>query len=134
MKRAALIFVVLTSLMLAGCGSSANLVMITYDHFEPLSKEDKLLIVDATVVPVTPTNSVPIATITTNPETQCSVEAAMDFLVVKARELGANVLFVKKLQNMTVYRSYGVYGGTMKKCEAFVADFLYVKPEPSNEQ
>lgn len=120
-----LILLCLTTILTA-CGSSTNLVMDSYDKRTPIPESEKIRVVFASDIPLIPENSVSIATIATNPETNCSTQSALEFLIEKTRELGANFLYIKAQQQQLVARYYGAFTKIVT-CEVLYADFLEVK-------
>lgn len=125
-KLLAISAVIFTSVLFTACGSNNNLIRESYEKRKPLSEEDKLRVAIANEIPVIPENAVPIATIVTDPESQCSVDDALRYLTMKARELGANFLYVKAVEDRIVVHHYGFFMSS-KRCKALYADFMEVK-------
>jgi len=131
MKSSAIILALcsVAVLLFTGCASSsANIVFDDNTKRAPLSENDKLSIAFATDIPVIPENATSIATVRTDPEAQCSGEAAMNFLTSKARQLGANLLYVKKVEIRYIAYTIG-FVTTTKRCQVLYADFLDMKRE-----
>lgn len=129
MSKSTIIFALcaVATILFTGCASSsANIVFDDTTKRTPLKPEDKLSIAFADDIPVIPENAVSIATVRTDPEAQCTVQAAMGFLTNKARELGANLLYIKKGEMKLVAFSTGVYT-TVRQCQVVYADFLEMK-------
>ncbi|MCF0222515.1 MAG: hypothetical protein HUK19_09495 [Fibrobacter sp.] len=128
MKMRFLFFAFLAVAMLfSGCASSSsNIVFDDVTKRKPLAPEDKLNIAFATDLPFVPENSVSIATVRTDPEAQCSAEDAMGFLKKKARQLGANLLYVKKVETHYIFYYLGFVSMT-RECQVLYADFLEMK-------
>lgn len=125
MKYLKLSLFLLIALAFSACAPKANLVIENTDKREPIPHDGKVKIAFATDIPVIPENSVSIATMATNPETHCSEEAALEFLIDTARELGANFLYLKRRDGIRIVNSYGLY--STKDCVSIYADFLEVK-------
>jgi len=79
---------------LAGCGSKMNLVKFVIR--DPLPSETPVGFIYAPITPVVPESAEHIATMRTKIAVRCF--APIHTLEVRARELGANLVFVKSMQ------------------------------------
>jgi hypothetical protein len=77
-----------------------------------------------------------LGTVETNANLGCSAGGTIDQLREKARDLGANVVYVKKIDEKTVYVSTYAGGGLLwavvlyplnQKCLTLLADFIYAE-------
>jgi len=122
----------MVALLFMGCGSNAYLVMDKLKTREPLKPDAKVAFLFATNVPLVPEKAEHVATMENNMETHCSADEAMPFFEEKARELGANVVFVKSYERRILVHTY--YTGvtamtTTKNCEVLLVDFYSVPEE-----
>lgn len=119
-------FLLCLAAFLTACTSGNYLIYDSNEKRAPIPENEKIEVAFANEIPVIPENSVSIATVKTDPELNCSVESAMDFLTKKSREIGANFLYIKGIETYFVSRYY-VFFYTITKCNIVYADFLEKK-------
>ena len=122
----------MAALLLMGCGSNAYLVMNKPQAREPLKPDANVAFVYATKVPVVPEFAEHVATMENNMETHCTADEALLFFDQRARELGANLVFVESYERRVLVHTYyaGVTAMTStKNCEVFLVDFYSVPEE-----
>lgn len=90
-----LVFSVLLLCSLVGCGTKMNLVKFAIR--DPLPSDAPVGFVYAPITPVVPESAEHIATMRTKIAVRCF--APIHTLEVRARELGANMVFVKSMQS-----------------------------------
>ena len=135
-KRLLPLVAVLLFGLLAGCGSNAKLVKNDTKKFPPLAEDAQVVFLYAPVTPVVPENAEYISTLETNMATQCKTEEVVPFLEKSAREQGANLVFVKKVEKRVYVQTYYVGVAVMsrsKNCEVFIVDF-YANQGGSDEK
>lgn len=114
------------AIFFVACSSNYNLVLDTFEKRDPIPESEKVYVVFATDIPVIPENSISIGTIKSNPEANCNIDSALEFLIRQARELGSNFLYIKGAHDELVARYHGFYT-SFTRCSVIYADFLIVK-------
>ena len=127
-----LMFLLTVSLVLAACGSNANLVMNDVKKRDPLPMDAEVIWLKGAMVPVVPENAEFVATIENNMDTQCTLDDIVPFYNERAREIGANLIFVK--QNVKKKHIKSTYSGNMVimhsiVCDAVLVDFYFLPRE-----
>lgn len=122
---------------LCACSSKVPYTLVnTPINPEPLDSSMQVVVVKASSVPVMPLEYKYLGTVETNANLGCSAGGTIDQLREKARDLGANVVYVKKIDEKTVYASTYAGGGLLwavvlyplnQKCLTLLADFIYAE-------
>ena len=121
--------------LLLGCGGS-NAMLVVNSNRSSLPKDAPVAFIFAPEIPIIPETSEHVATLETNMATECTSDEIVPFLERRARELGANLVFVKSVENKIYVQSH--YMGTVvmtttKNCQVFTVDFLADFPGGKNE-
>lgn len=121
------LFLLLSSaFILVACGSTPHTLVESSVKFQSLSQEDLVRIVDATEIPVIPENSTYLGTMQTEGSADCSVEKTAQLMIEKARSLGANMVYIKKVQTINFVYSTGMFTSS-RQCNVALVDYLNVE-------
>lgn len=125
MKRFPFFVVVLAVLaFLTACSSRAYLVMNSATKRKPLEENVEVRFIYAPEVPIIPENTELVAVMMTNSEVNCSLKSGVAALERTAREIGADLVFVK--ENKTGYATRGLTNQVVE-CRVLTADFYATK-------
>lgn len=130
-----LILCALPLAFLLGCGAS-NAKLVVETNKSSLPEDTPVAFIFAPEIPIIPETSELVATMETNMSTQCTSDQIVPFLERRARELGANLVFVKSVQNKVLVQTHymgAVVMTTTKNCQEFIVDFLADFPGGKNE-
>lgn len=114
----------LSALLLSAC-SGGIAVLESPKMVTPLDPSAEVSFVVGAEMPVIPENSRYIGTIETSAESGCTVASLLTVLENRAREVGANFVFIKTVGKVNVVRGYMVY--TVHTCLSVVADLMYTE-------
>lgn len=122
-----LLFALATAFFLCACGSSVPYTLAnTPKNPEPLDPSVPVVVVNGSSVPVLPFEYKYLGTIETEAAVGCSTDGTVEQLRKMARDVGANVVYVKKIdQDIAI-----VYTGVVmmsSRCLTLLADFIYAE-------
>lgn len=126
MKKLALAFGALAMFLLAACSSVPYTMTGTPKNPKPLDPSVQVVVVNAKSVPVLPFEYTYLGTIETEASVGCSTGGTVEQLRQMARELGANLVYVKKIDTGIAF----VYTGIVmmsSQCLTLLADFIYAE-------
>ncbi len=126
MKFLALISLALSMFLFTSCASVPYTLTGTPKDAKPLDPSVRVIVVNAASVPVLPFEYKYLGTIQTEASVGCSTGGTLDELRKLAAEVGANVIYVKKLGTSVAV----VYTGVVmmsSKCLTLLADFVYAE-------
>ena len=112
------------ALALAGCGSNANLVLNDMRQRDPLPENAEVIWLYGALVPIVPADAEFVATIENNMDTHCHAEDIAPFYNKRARELGANLIFVKR--DVKKEHVVSTYMGTAVVMHTIICDDILV--------
>lgn len=122
-----LLFAFAASLFLCACASSVPYTLAgTPKDPKPLDPSVPVVVVNASSVPVLPFEYTYLGTIETEASVGCSTGGTVEQLRKMGRELGANVVYVKKVDTGIAF----VYTGVVmmsSRCLTLLADFIYAE-------
>lgn len=130
MKPIAVLMMAVAAILFSACSSNEFLVMDSAKKRAPLDPQTQVRFIYAPEIPVIPENTEFIAVMNTNVNSDCNMDDAVRALESAAREVGADLVFVKKYEDQTVSR--GVYLGKVymshtETCSVLTADLLKTK-------
>lgn len=119
-----LAFVMFAAILLSGCASTP-VQTVKKDRRPPLPEGTPVFFIYGPMTPIIPETSEYVTTVETNFFAGgCSPESASAFLERRARESGANLVFIKRVRK-------AVYNHQV--CHIFLVDFLADFPGGQNE-
>ncbi len=132
MKRFAFLMIVVSAIFffITACSSTEYMVRYSDEKRAPLDSLTKVSFIYGPELPIIPENTELVAVMQTNTNSDCKVDDAVAALENAARELGADLVFVKKYENKIVSRGFyagGIYVSRMEECQVLTADLLATK-------
>lgn len=127
MRFAAIFSIVTMLLFFASCSRVPHMLLNGPKNPQPLPDSVQVLFISAAKVPVVPQENVYLGTIKTGAAVGCSGEGTINYLRKLARQVGANIVYVKESDVTTIFY-YNQFGGSQtSRCLTLVADFMYAE-------
>lgn len=126
MRYFTLSILALLMFLLTSCASVPYTMTGTPKNPKPLDPSVEVVVVNAKSVPVLPFEYTYLGTIETEASVGCSTGGTVEQLRQMARELGANLVYVKKVDTGIAF----VYTGIVmmsSQCLTLLADFIYAE-------
>lgn len=133
MRKAILLLAALIAFALfTACSSTEFLVLNDHKKRTPLDTISQVRFIYAPATPVIPENVELVGVMMSNTGTDCSAEEAVGAIAKTAKDLGADLVFVKEFKDVLVDKGY--YNGTtymsnIVHCQVLTADLLATKKE-----
>ena len=109
---------------LTSCTSGSQIIKESSKTYKPLDPDAPIKVLFGANAPVVPITAEHIATVQTSKDEYCSPEAISEFLDKRAHELGANLIFVKRVTNIESVEYYVSVVRTVH-CQEYLVDFMY---------
>lgn len=127
MKKMIAIFLAAAAFVLVGCSTPYSLARVP-KNTTLLDPSTPVAFVFAYDVPVAPPGAEYKGTIQTEEASWCSEKGTVETLKEKARSVGANLIYVKKINSVTGFL-YTQFYSQVYTCVLVLADFFYAESE-----
>ena len=119
-------------LSLNACSLNAKVLNADNTGVTPLDSSVPVAFVLAKDVPVVPESGIYRGTFETTSNDACTIDRMIDVTIEKARNVGANLIFAKRIKDVyvpgtTTYVSGVVVTTAGKNCVTILADFYYAE-------
>lgn len=116
--------------LFSACSSKEFLVMNSTEKRTPLDSNAVVNFIYGPEIPIIPENAELVAVMQTNTNTNCSLESDIEALRNTAREIGADLVFIKKNEGIRITRQTfvgSVVTTSTYDCQVLTADLLATK-------
>lgn len=132
MKFLALLFLSLMLFCLNACSFKAKVLNADNSGVTPLDSRVPVAFVLAKDVPVVPESGIYRGTFETTSNDACTIDKMVEVTIEKARSVGANFVFAKRVKDVYVPGTTTYVAGTVvstagRTCVTILADFYYAE-------